>query len=352
MNTTTVAGLDQQTDVGIHERHGHGDSGTVGQDKVGVLAEALDEREDVIPTATVETGAVVAEFVDDLIHLKSSSDGLDQNGTTDGSAGDANVVLGQVEDIVPQTSLQVRFHLGQVEVRTEPAGHQLPGVVVEVQTKVKQTTGDGLAIDGEVLLIEVPASSTGNQSGESPVRAELVFLVALLEVDLATDSIVQVDLTVDHVVPGRGRGVLKVGHVGPDVGVEGIHDHLTVGRAGDLHTAIDQTGRRRRTLPGIVLTDVLGLGEEVGQVALVDLGLAIDAALQQGLAGGIEGAVQDGEESTCFLGQDLAGVIGDVSQDGDILQLGLDGSHDGELEFDRKKQDHPIHICGKGDRRT
>ena len=348
MNTTTVAGLDQQTDVGIHERHGHGDSGTVGQDKVGVLAEALDEREDVIPTATVETGAVVAEFVDDLIHLKSSGDGLDQNGTTDGSAGDANVVLGQVEDIVPQTSLQVRFHLGQVEVRTEPAGHQLPGVVVEVQTKVKQTTGDGLAIDGEVLLIEVPASSTGNQSGESPVRAELVFLVALLEVDLATDSIVQVDLTVDHVVPGGGTGVyiklatslytnqrrdkvhtLEISHVGPDIRVQCVDDHLPVGRTSDLDTTVNQTRSRGSTLPSVILPDVLGLRQEVEQVALVNLGLTVNPALEESLASGVEGPVEDGEESTSILGEDLAGVIIQSAQDGDILELSVHMHHFG-----------------------
>ena len=343
MNTTTVAGLDQQTDVGIHERHGHGDSGTVGQDKVGVLAEALDEREDVIPTATVETGAVVAEFVDDLIHLKSSSDGLDQNGTTDGSAGNTNVVLGQVEDIVPQTSLQVRFHLGQVEVRTEPAGHQLPGVVVEVQTKVEQTTGDGLAIDGEVLLIEVPASSTGNQSGESPVRAELVFLVALLEVDLATDSIVQVDLTVDHVVPGGGTGVcaelasslhatktehtLEISHVGPDIRVQCVHDHLPVGRTSDLDTTVNQTGSRGSTLPSVILPDVLGFRQEVEQVALVNLGLTVNPALEESLASGVEGPVEDGEESTSILGEDLAGVIIQSAQDGDVLELSVHMNH-------------------------
>lgn len=66
MNTTTVASLDQQLDIGIHERNGHGHIRTVGKDKVRVLAELLDEGKDVIPSATVETGAVVAQFVDNL----------------------------------------------------------------------------------------------------------------------------------------------------------------------------------------------------------------------------------------------------------------------------------------------
>lgn len=59
VNTTTVAGLDEQAHVGVHERNRHGDGRTVGQDEVGVLAEAFDERENVVPTTAVETGAVV-----------------------------------------------------------------------------------------------------------------------------------------------------------------------------------------------------------------------------------------------------------------------------------------------------
>lgn len=207
MNTTTVAGLDEQLDVGVHERHGHGDIRAVRQDKVGVLAELLDEGEDVVPAAAVETGAVVTQFVDDLVHLEGGGDGLDQDGTTDGAAGHADVVLGQVEGIVPQTGLEVRLHLGQVEVGAEPAGHQLLGVVVEVQTEVEERTGDGLAIDGEVLLIEVPATGTGDQGRQRAVRAELVLLGALLEVDLTADGIVQVDLAADHVLPGRSARV-------------------------------------------------------------------------------------------------------------------------------------------------
>jgi hypothetical protein len=79
--------------------------------------------------------------------------------------------------------------------------------VEEVQTKVKQRARDGLAIDGEMLLLEVPAASTGDQSGQGSVVAQLVLFAALLEVDLATDGVIQVDLAVDHVLPCRGRGV-------------------------------------------------------------------------------------------------------------------------------------------------
>lgn len=55
VDASLVAGLDEQLDVGVHEGAGHGDGVAVGKDKVGVLAEALDGAEDVVPAAAVET---------------------------------------------------------------------------------------------------------------------------------------------------------------------------------------------------------------------------------------------------------------------------------------------------------
>lgn len=66
VHAAAVAGLDEELDVGVHEGHGHGDGAAVGEDEVGVLAEALDDGEDVVPAAAVEAGRVVAELVDDL----------------------------------------------------------------------------------------------------------------------------------------------------------------------------------------------------------------------------------------------------------------------------------------------
>ena len=270
---------------------------------------------------------MVTELVDDLVHLESGEDGLDQHGTADGATGHADVVLGKVEDIVPETSLEMRLHLGEVEVGAEAALDGLEGVVEEVQTKVEERTADGLTVDGDVLLLKVPATGADNQGREGAVGAELVLLVALLEVDLAANSIVQVHLAVDHVVPGRGRGVLKVGHVGPDVGVEGVDDHLAVRGAGDLDAAVAETRSRGRTLPCGVLTDVLGLGEEVGENSLVQLSLANLAALKELLARLVEGAVQKSDKGKSLGSQDLPLVILHLARDGHALEKRLDGSH-------------------------
>lgn len=327
VDTALVAGLDEELDVGVHEGDGHGDAGAVGKNEGGVVAELLNGGEDVIPTAAVKTRGVFAELVDDLVHLEGGENGLDQDGTTDGAAGKANVVLGEVEGVIPQTGLKVRLHLGEVEVGAEAALDELLGVVEEVKTEVEKRTADGLAVNGDMLLLKVPATRADDEGGKSPVGTELVLLGALLEVDLATDGIVEVHLAVDHVSPGRGAGVLEIGHVSVDIGVESVDDHLAVGGTGDLDAAVDETGSGRRTLPCGVLTDVLGLGEEVGEDTAVDLGLAELTALEEVLASLVEGTVEEGDEGESLGSQDLPLVLLNGAADGDALEKSLDGSH-------------------------
>jgi len=136
-----------------------------------------------------------------LFHLESRRNGLNETSTSDRSTLHANVVLCEVEDVVPQSSLEVTLHLGQVVVGAGATLHELLCVVVEVDTEVEQTAGNGLAIDGEVLLLQVPATGTCNECGKCPVGTQLVLLLALLEVDLPANGIVKVELSVDHVVP-------------------------------------------------------------------------------------------------------------------------------------------------------
>lgn len=57
-------------------------------------------------------------------------------------------------------------------------------------------------------------------------------------------------------------------------------------------------------------------------MALIDLLLTEDTLLEEGLAGGVEGAVEGGDEEKGLGGQDLLGLLGgDLSEDGDTGNL-------------------------------
>lgn len=128
-------------------------------------------------------------------------------------------------------------------------------------------------------------------------------------------------------LPCQPKLTLEISHVGPDIGVQGVDHHLAVGGARDLDAAVDEARGGRRALPCGVLADVLGLGEEVGERALVELGLADLAALEEGLAGAVEGALQEGEEGEGLGGQDLALRLLDGAEDADALEDGLAAGH-------------------------
>jgi len=72
---------------------------------------------------------------------------------------------------------------------------------------------------------------------------------------------------------------------------------------------------------------VFGLGQEIREHSLVELGLSDGSTLEELLAGRVEGAVQEGEEGNGIFAQDLLVEIGDGSRDVDALEDGVDGSH-------------------------
>ena len=157
---------------------------------------------------------MIAELVNDLVHLKSSQDGLDQNGASDGASRHANVVLGKVKDVVPESRFKMRFHLGQVEVRACASLDEFAGVREKVQTKVKQRTRNGFAIDSEMLLFEMPASWSGNERGQYSVRAELILFLSCLEVNLLANSAVTLLAPKGIIGVGSSRAAARLTRIG------------------------------------------------------------------------------------------------------------------------------------------
>ena len=58
--------------------------------------------EDVIPSTAVQSSRVVSQFVENLLHLEGSGNGLDQDSGSDGSVRESNVGGGKGKNVVPQ----------------------------------------------------------------------------------------------------------------------------------------------------------------------------------------------------------------------------------------------------------
>ena len=288
-----MAGLHQQQRVAAHERRGHRHLRAVGKAEILVAAEFLDAGKNVVPAADVEPGGVILQFPEEFIHLESGDDRLDQAGGLDGSPGQAQGFLGNDKNLVPQSCFEVRLHLRQVEVRPAAARQQFLRVVEEVEREIEDAAGHRLAVDGDVLLVEMPAARPRQQHRELVVQ--LVALAARVEGNRAAHRVAQVDLPVDHVEPGRAVGVLEVRHEGGGAAVERVDHHLAVGRPGDLDAPVEHVLRLRRNLP-VRVADLLRLGQEIRQLAGVEFLLARRAAREQFLAARLELAVQLGDE--------------------------------------------------------
>ena len=77
----------------------------------------------------------------------------------------------------------------------------------------------------------------------------------------------------DDVVPRRRVRVLEVGHEDAGARVQGVDHHLALDRAGDLDAPVLEVLPAARR-PPVAGADCRGLGEEVGELAGVEAGLA------------------------------------------------------------------------------
>jgi hypothetical protein len=264
---------------------------------------------------------VLAQLVEDLVHLERRRVGLDEHGRPDRAARDVEERLGQLERVVPEPRLEVRLHLRQVEVRTLAAVDLLLPARNEVEREVDQAAGRLLAVDEQVLLRQVPATRAYDDRRELDVVAELVLLALRAgEVEVPGDRVEQVELTTDDVLPQRGVRVLVVGEPDLRARVERVDRHLAIGRAGDLDAPVDQAGRRIGHPPRVVLADRAGLLEEVQGAARGQLRDPLTAPGQQLRAAGTELAVQQRDQLQGGCGEDL--VVPVVHRSGDLDTLG------------------------------
>ena len=130
-----------------------------------MLAELLDDAEDVIPAPAIQPRRMLAQFVEDLVHLEGGGDRLDQHRGANAAPRDAQLVLGHEEHLVPQPGLQVAFQLGKIEIGPAALVEQLPGVVEEEKAEVEQRARHGLAVQPDVLFRQVPPPRPHHERG-------------------------------------------------------------------------------------------------------------------------------------------------------------------------------------------
>ena len=134
------------------------------------------------------------------------------------------------------------------------------------------------------------------------------------EVDAAADRVAQVDVALDVVVPARRVRVLEVRHEHARAAIERVDDHLAVDRTRDLDAAVLDVGRDRRAGP-VAFADRARLGQEVGQLAGVELGLPRGAPREELVAPSAERALQLGHERHRLGRQDLRVLGRDAAGD-------------------------------------
>ena len=104
-----MAGLDEETDVSVHEADLHRDVLAIRKDGTPVSTTPLDEAEDVIPTVkeisaprsavqrrcysptAVQSRRVCAELKQDLLHLERGRQGLNEHRSADGAMWHADI---------------------------------------------------------------------------------------------------------------------------------------------------------------------------------------------------------------------------------------------------------------------
>jgi hypothetical protein len=257
---------------------------------------------------------VLAQLVEDLLHLERGGQRLDEHGRLDRPVVEAELLLGEGEHLGPQARLEVGLHLGQVEVRSRALLQQPPGVAQQVEPGVDEGARHRLAVDAHVLLDQVPAAGAHEQSGD--VVAQLVLApVVARERDRPFDRVGEIDLALDDVRPRRRQRVLEVGHEPARAGVQRVDDHLAVDRPGDLDAAVLQVGRCGGHAP-VALADLPGAGQEVERLARGDARAALAARVEELAPARLEALVQPGEEGEGLVGEDAGGRRGGEDVDG------------------------------------
>ena len=127
---------------------------------------------------------MIAQLVQDLVHLERGGDGLDQHRRLDRAARDAELLLREDEHVVPQPRLEMALELRQVEIGPGAAREQLPWRCG--RSRGRNRTGcrtSGSPSTEHVLLRQMPAARPHQQhrgllvERDRPCRCRIVKVI-------------------------------------------------------------------------------------------------------------------------------------------------------------------------------
>src|SRR5437870_7901573 len=169
-------------------------------------------------------------------------------------------------------------------------------------------------------LHEVPASWSHDERRDLVVQLVLA-AVGVLERDLAFDRVDQIPLTLDHIAPRRRVRILEVGHVHRGARVQGVDDHLPIGRSSDLDLADTEILRHVGDAP-ILLSSVGGPAKEVERPAAAEPLGDLGAPREPLEASGFDLPMQSSEKVERLGREHVGEALGSRCAD-----LGLDRPH-------------------------
>src|SRR5580692_7845434 len=137
MHIALVTCLDCQLRIAAHEVRGHRHLRAVGQHGMRVIRKLLDKAEDVVPPPAIQSRRMVAQLVENFIHLKTSQNRLNQHSALDASLRHTKLMLRADEDLVPEACFKMALDFWQVEIRATPTSQQLFRVMKEVEAEIE-----------------------------------------------------------------------------------------------------------------------------------------------------------------------------------------------------------------------
>ena len=103
---------------------------------------------------------MLSKLVENLVHLKRRKNRFDQHRRPNRPLRNADFILREDKDIVPQPCFEMALHFRQIEIGSGPSLDELLRIVEKVQQKIENPARHRFPIHQYMFLQQVPAART------------------------------------------------------------------------------------------------------------------------------------------------------------------------------------------------